>query len=154
MQIGEEVSHLLVVLDARKRHLVAGHRTPRIAQIFCQGLVVPDDPGILHCLGIIVTLERPGLASEHAMQIGSDRAWGAGLDAMADLAPGKCRLPGGHIGRRGGARKCKEQRKKNGGPDHSAASDDSCRYIPPMTAGRQQQHRFAIKRDRRWASAS
>src|SRR6478672_4926886 len=76
------------------------------------------------------------------MQIWPHRALGAGLDAMADLAPGKCRLPGGHIGRRGGARKCEEQHRKKGEPDHSAGSDDSCRYIPPMTADPQQQHRF------------
>src|SRR5437764_6412354 len=57
MQIGEEVCHLVVILEARECHLVAGQAAARVVQIFCQGLVIPDDPRILHRLGVTVALE-------------------------------------------------------------------------------------------------
>src|SRR5436190_15873627 len=68
LQIGPKISDVLVVLDADKCHAGARHRLHGGTNIRGEGLLAPCDAGIFIGLGVVVALERAGLAPINAVE--------------------------------------------------------------------------------------
>ena len=120
-EVGDDVGPLLIILDAEKRHLVAGHEGLRRGEILEQRIFAPGDPRGLHCRRIIVAGKAAGFAPDHAMQAGTDAIL-AGDQAVARAALDEDDLTAGGIAGGEGAMSCEEddQRKRPTKPSHFA----------------------------------
>ncbi|EPY42486.1 cytochrome c [Angomonas deanei] len=78
VQVRDEVSALLGLLEASEGHLGAGHELLGVFQIDIEHVVGPDDAGVLVGLAVGVPLDRAGLAVVDTEEVGT-HAVGAAL---------------------------------------------------------------------------
>src|SRR5207249_1602153 len=70
-----QIFGFLLVLDPRKRHFGARNLRHGIVDVFLEGFFVPDDPGILVRIRVIVAWHRACLASFQAVLDWADRVF-------------------------------------------------------------------------------
>src|SRR6266849_710185 len=94
LEVAPEVAGFLLVLDAGEDHLGARHFGTRILDVALEGLLAPDDAGILVRIAVVEPLDRAGLAAGKAVEHGTDLVLGIVTDVMAGHAFLERCLPG------------------------------------------------------------
>ena len=71
-EVGDEVSALLLLLDAGEGHLGAGHELLGVLEVHVEHLGGPGHAGLEVGLGVGEALDGAGLAADDAEQVGAD----------------------------------------------------------------------------------
>src|ERR1700684_4227553 len=84
--IGPQIVDLLLVLDAGKDHLGAGHLGAGVLDVVLEFRLVPDDAGILVGVGIGEIGDAAGMPAVDAVKLGADLVLRVVTDGMAGQA--------------------------------------------------------------------
>src|SRR5580704_15384121 len=106
--IGPQVVDLLLVLDAGKDHLGAGHLGPRVLDVVLEFRLVPDDAGILVGVRIGEIGHAAGMSAVQPVELRADLVLGVVADGMTGQAFVERNLALGHV-----LRRCRTGRRSN-----------------------------------------
>ena len=94
LDVGNEVSAILLLLQSRVHHLGAGDELLRVGQVGVQGGGRPGDPLVDVGLRVGIARRLAGLPAHHPTQVGALLVLAAGLDGVAlGAGPGEDLLP-------------------------------------------------------------
>jgi hypothetical protein len=94
LEKGDEVLHLLFVLETSVYHLVAGHHALGVGDVFREELFRPRGARLFVGLAVIVTRDLAGLALVQPVQMGTDGVARRFAHLMAGAALREDPLPG------------------------------------------------------------
>src|SRR5215211_5849556 len=121
-QVGPQVGGLLLLLDAGKDHLGAGHLGAWILDVFLERGFVPGDAGVLVGIAVAVALYRARLVPVQSIEDRTYLVFRVGPDVMARLAFPEGGFAGLHVLGYRYSRRTREDRHANNQASHCSFS--------------------------------
>jgi len=88
LEVADQVVAVIGLLQPSESHLGTGNVLLGVLEVLEQGVLVPINALLLVGIGVGVSLDLAGLASEESVESGPGLAGSAGLDGVALLAAG------------------------------------------------------------------